>query len=80
MNRTMTKADLSMLALLTTDPQRASELGSRLWGTRHRMPQSYARPAGRILARLSAMGHARSVVVPGDKSFVAWIRTEGSTP
>lgn len=71
----MTKADAAMLALLTRDsPQRASELGAQLWGTAYRKPQSYARPAGRILARLSAMGYARSVVVPGDKPHTAWIR------
>lgn len=76
----MTKGDAKMLALLTEDqPQRASELGTQLWGKGHRKPQSYARPAGRVLARLSGMGYARSVVVPGDWSYVAWVCTADGT-
>ena len=75
-----TRADARMLALLTDEPQRASELGAQLWGTRHRKPQSYARPAGLALARLSAQGYARSLVVrvgvlTVEHDYVGWVRT-----
>ncbi len=75
-----TRADARMLAILTDEPQRASELGSQLWGTRYRKPQSYARPAGLALARLSAQGYARSCVVrfgvlAVEHDYTAWVRT-----
>lgn len=34
------------------EPRSCTELGEHLWGTRHRMPQAYARPAGALIARL----------------------------
>ncbi len=67
-----------MLALLTEDlPQRASELGVQLW--KERKPKACTQAAGRLLARLSGMGYARSVVVPGDLSYVAWYCTPTGT-
>ena len=34
----------------------ASQLGSLIWGREARNPQSYARPAGRVLARMQKQG------------------------
>lgn len=35
-------------------PRSCTELGEHLWGTKGRVPQSYARPAGKLIARLVA--------------------------
>jgi hypothetical protein len=37
-------------------PLTASDIGSRLWGRASRKPQSYALPAGKLLALLSRQG------------------------
>lgn len=56
----MTEIETRVLSLLKKGPRTCTEVGSELWGTEYRKPQSYARPAGKVLARLVKAGHVKS--------------------
>jgi hypothetical protein len=45
-------------------PQTCSNLGAALWGNNHRKPQSFARPAGKILHKLLRAGLVRKIHDP----------------
>jgi hypothetical protein len=55
----MTKIDetiLKAIEQLQKSPKTCSNLGVMLWGKAHRKPQSYARPAGRLLHEMKRRG------------------------
>lgn len=52
----MTEIEQAALRWIGSGPRTCSELGSLLWGRMSRTPQSYARPAGRLLYRLLRRG------------------------
>ena len=54
----LTDAQEGMLRLVAECPETASNLGARLWGTKFRKPQSYARPAGKLLHYLRRLNLA----------------------
>lgn len=54
----MTGAEQDVLRVLDGEPDgiTAAYVGDALWGRRHRLPQHWARPAGKILHRLQRGG------------------------
>lgn len=60
--RVLSQVEQSMLAMLKRGPRSCTDIGSDLWGTDARMPQAYARPAGRVLARLRDEGLVEQVL------------------
>jgi hypothetical protein len=52
----MTDSERAMLLAVSVHPDTASNLGADLWYRNGRKPQSYARPAGALLHRLSRRG------------------------
>jgi len=54
----MTAIEKACLELLAKGPLPTGTVGSELWQQRdrHRMPQHYARPAGKLLRRLERRG------------------------
>ena len=73
----MTKAQNEILSLLARSnvPLPTGYIGERLWGNGVRMPQHYARPAGRILKRMQDCGLVlRSF--RGGKRFDGWVISE----
>jgi len=54
----LTVAQHKMLSQLTQKPKLPGWLGFFLWGRSFRLPQHYARPAGRLLRQLQDMGPA----------------------
>jgi hypothetical protein len=72
----MTPADKRALEALD-QPMSCTTLGERLWGRSTRPPQSYARSAGKVLARLVAAGAARRVQIKHRGLLFA--RTDGKT-
>jgi len=58
----MSDIEQQVLALLTHGPKTCTEVGSELWGTEYRNPQSYARPAGKVLRRLAEAGKVQAVL------------------
>ncbi len=55
----MTKTEEAIRAAvvhLKKGPRTCSELGSMLWGNGYKKPQSYARPAGKLLHKMERDG------------------------
>ena len=69
----LTAAQKRMLELLTNEPQRPGHLGTMMWPEKSRTPSAYARPAGRVLNALKALGLAQWVATSAD--VWGWIRT-----
>ena len=57
----MTYSELQVLLLLD-QPLSCTEVGERLWSKGKRKPQSYARPAGKILRKLLKKGFVEHVL------------------
>ena len=58
----MTRTETSMWAAIhemRIGPVTCSSLGAYLWGKSCRVPQSYARPAGKLLYQMERLGIAR---------------------
>lgn len=71
----LTDTDRCMLALLSDAPLRPGYLGSVLWPSKRRTPSAFARPAGKVLARLKRFGLA-TWVVRGEVH--GWIKSGGA--
>lgn len=50
----------------------ASLLGEELWGKAYRLPQHYARPAGKLLKRMESLGLVRMSFI-GTKGRPLWV-------
>lgn len=74
-NKPLTDIERRMLALLDySSPKRPGWLGSCLWPTRHRMPQHFARPAGRVLKGLEKRGLVRWISRMDNRYAFGWIK------
>jgi hypothetical protein len=73
----MTKTEMAVNAALyhlKIGPMTCSNLGVQLWGNGHRKPQSYARPAGKLLRHMQYLGLVRTYFDKFHQHFV-WALT-----
>ena len=60
----MTEIEAKTLDILSRGPATCATIGEQLWGTAWSSPQSYCRPAGKVLRRLAGRGLVRRIADP----------------